>query len=92
MAKFEKGTILATLNGDQRTNAIVVSVDNNQIKILTDFGNLLTYTSASLLEKEYKISTNFLLALEIDYPLLSIEDRIDQQIELLTLAKEILHG
>lgn len=57
--------------------------------ILTDWGNLLTY-SEDRLNAEYTVSAKYLQAKEIGYPLPTIQERVQEQIKMLTSSLEAL--
>ena len=74
-------------SGELPPNSINGVANSNEIniKILTDFGNIIERDIFDV-HHYYDISLNYLEAIDIGYPLLSIKERIQQQIELLQKA------
>ena len=85
MSKFDEGTILSTLDGQLFTNAIIVGVDGEFVVILSDFGNILKFKKDNLFDY-YAISNNYAEDKLLEYPLPSVAERIEEQIQLLQLA------
>lgn len=85
------GTVLASKDGHTRSNGIVVATEY-PILVLTDFGNIIEFTNTYQLARVYEVSDKWIEAKLIDYPLPSIEERIDEQIVLLQAAKKKLCG
>lgn len=89
--KLTPGVVLATLDGEYRTNAVVVEDGSTELTILTDFGNLVKM-SPDEVKNNYVISQNYLDALSIGYPVDNLEERILGQIELLNQALQYVNG
>lgn len=88
---IERSTVLATKDGQHRSNAVVLStMGNSTVKILTDFGNVIEIATVSDVTRMYEVSKNWIQAKNIGYPLDSLEEIIDRQIRLLTKVKELL--
>ena len=79
---LEVGTVLCTKNPQRYTNAIVIKSDYETTTVLTDFGNKLEFVPEIIWE-HYEVSKNWRQAKQINFPLPSIEERIQTQIELL---------
>lgn len=86
--KYKAGDILATKDGQKYSNAIVISDDGDETVVLTDFGNTLTKETWEI-AMHWEISKNYLDAHDMDYPLPTIDERAQEQIDLLT---EFLKG
>lgn len=82
------GAYLSTLDGRIRSNAIVTDVDGDSVEILTDFGNILNHKKSEVLSF-YEVSPSWLEANYCGYPLPSISERVEEQIELLKGFLEI---
>ena len=82
-----KGTVLCSVDSQRYTNAIVVKSDLDMTTVLSDFGNEMQFKTEMLFE-HYTISNAYIQALAIGYPVDSITDRIQKQIELLEAALE----
>ena len=89
---LKTGTYLCTLDGQRRTNAIVVEADieQNNFKVLTDFGNILEMTYEDI-KCFYSISESWLEAEYYGYPFPSVKERIEQQILKLSDFKNTLN-
>lgn len=80
------GTVMVAKNPQQFTNAIVIDETNNgMFVLLTDFGNQI-HISTENISDYFEVSKGYLEALEIGYPLPTIEERIKHQIQLLRKA------
>lgn len=84
------GTPLATNNSGERTNAIVLYTDDLCAVILSDFGNVMRVTKSMVFD-EYYIPKWFWDKLATDYPVPTVKQRIDIQIDLLNKAKGLLN-
>jgi hypothetical protein len=82
---LEVGTMLCTKNSQRYTNAIVIKSDYETATVLTDFGNKLEFVPEIIWE-HYEVSKNWRQAKQINHPLPSIEERIQEQIALLQAA------
>jgi hypothetical protein len=85
---IEIGTVLCTKDSHRYTNAVVIKSDYETTTVLTDFGNQLEFVTEVLFE-HYEVSQNWRQAKQINYPLPTIEERIQEQIEL--LYKALVH-
>lgn len=89
-----KGMVLCTKNSQALTNAIVISVEENVVEVLSDFGNLMKLPKDNLW-RCYEVSENW-----IEHQMLleklsitdteTLEDRISQQISKLQEALETI--
>ena len=85
-----EGMYLATRNGNVYTNAIVTKVDGDDVTVLTDFGNFLSFTKQEV-RNHFNPSKAWLEAMKWEYPLPTITQRIDEQILKLQSAKQELN-
>lgn len=85
MIKLEEGVVLCTKNSQALTNAIVMKVEEDEITVLTDFGNVRKIDPDVLLD-HYEISGVWLYHQrykEFCSPYPSVKERVEQQIEKL---------
>jgi len=86
---LETGTILTTMDGSYRTNAIISNFnDGVGIEVLTDFGNLIHFDTSHDLLGIFNICEKWIECKNIGYPLPSVVERIQEQIDLLNEARE----
>ena len=87
---LEDGAILTTMDGTFRTNAIIAKFNEGlDIVVLTDFGNIIHFVTSHDLLSTFDISEKWIECKQIGYPLPSVVERIQEQIDLLTEAKGI---
>ena len=86
---LKEGMYLATLDGQKRTNAVVVKIVSEVVTILTDFGNILEMSEYDVFES-YDVSKSWIEANHYDYHFPSLKERIDEQIIKLQEAKVVL--
>lgn len=85
MIKLEEGVVLCTKNSQALTNAVVMKVEEDEITVLTDFGNVRKIDPDVLLD-QYEVSGVWLdhqQYKEFGSPYPSVKERVEQQIELL---------
>lgn len=87
MEKLTRGMVVATKNGQRRTNAIILKVELPAVHLITDFGNRIQLTEDEF-HQSYEVSTNWLNAVDMGYPLDSVRERLTRQIVLLSAALE----
>lgn len=83
--EVSKGTVLATKDGHNYTNAVVISVSDLSIGILTDFGNIV-YMSQTRLEECFEI-----IHWNEDTPSRTLSERIHEQVELLLTSLKVIN-
>lgn len=87
---YKAGIPLFTKNGEWYTNAFIVNeTKEGFFEILTDFGNLITLNKEET-KARYSIPQWYFDSLAFGYPLPTIKERIQQQIDLLLAAKEVI--
>lgn len=88
--QFSIGVVVCTLNPQQNTNAIIINKTNNDYYVLlTDMGNII-HIPTNEIHNRYEVSKNYVAAVEIGYPLPTISERIQHQIDLLTNALSVV--
>lgn len=80
---YEPNMVLCTLDGQRCSNAVVVSVNETTVTVMSDFGNVMRL-SIEEVKRYYEPSEKCLEHLHFggEYP--SVKERITQQIELLS--------
>ena len=87
MEKLARGMVVATKNGQRRTNAIILRVELPTVYLVTDFGNRIQLPLNEF-HQSYEVSTNWLNAVAMGYPMDSVRERLTRQIVLLSAALE----
>lgn len=85
----EVGMVLCTLNPQSFTNAIAVGIEDNNVTVISDFGNIRTLSKEDL-PSYYQPSKAWLESKLIEYPVDSPVERIHKQISLLENALDRL--
>lgn len=90
----EVGMIICTRMGQKHTNGIIIEINKTTngkefYTVLTDWGNVIHKTLAQL-DMEFQPSANWFEAKSIGYPLPSVTERIQEQIEKLQETLEEL--
>lgn len=82
------GLPLTTLDGQRVTNAVIAFVNpvNKAITVISDYGNQMTYSEPSLFDF-YKIPDWYFEKAYTNYPMPTLEERLDDQIAKLQAAK-----
>lgn len=84
--KLQPGIALATLNGQHYTNATIVKIEGENITVLSDFGNLMTFAGEKSLFSVYALSANQMQYLAMRGEIEPVKERIAEQIEKLQAA------
>jgi hypothetical protein len=87
---FAVGVVVCTLHPQDRTNAIIINeTTRGDYVLLTDFGNII-HIPFERMTDYYEISKNYQDAVSIGYPLPTIAERIQHQINLLDVAHSVV--
>ena len=86
---FEEGDILTTKNSERYTNAILVRTTGDSYIVLSDWGNLMTFTLDSLNEAFY-VSDSFKEYKMYGYPYGTVQERLQEQIDKLKESQKTL--
>jgi hypothetical protein len=82
---LDVGQPLASLNSEAVGNAVVLELHEDIITVLTDFGNAVKMSPDEVMGR-FKIPEWWYDCKEMDYPLETLEERIRNQIGLLSDA------
>lgn len=84
--KYIPGLTLWTKNSHRYTNAFILSVTDEVITVISDWGNVMTFPSPDKLEALYDVVD------DVPFLLRTAEERLQEQIEKLQSTLEYVKG